>query len=137
MAGKPKRRATARSLIEAEIRPTNPADAANVRMIAAKQGVILSTPRMYNLRDLVDLCRGETAEAVATILAIGRSEESPPMVRLAAWNMLLDRGYGRPHQSIAVADNTNRGVLNYSALSDDELRQLEALLSKAATPTKG
>jgi len=47
-----------------------------------------------------------TIDALETLVAIMRDEASPPAARVAACNSILDRGHGKPSQSIDV--NTDR-----------------------------
>ncbi len=50
-----------------------------------------------------------TTEAVDALVTIGRSVEMPPQARVAAWREILDRGNGKPPQSMSVGgDPDNR-----------------------------
>jgi len=57
------------------------------------------TGRPAVVAEITELARAHTAEAIATLVAICRNGASES-ARVAAANSLLDRGYGRPAQSI-------------------------------------
>jgi Flp pilus assembly protein TadD len=50
-----------------------------------------------------DLARGCTEAAVATLLEIMTNPKAPAAARVAAAVAVLDRGWGRPPQAVAVA----------------------------------
>jgi Family of unknown function (DUF5681) len=54
-------------------------------------------------RELVDVARERSPAALDKIFAIMNDETVPPAVQLAAAGMILDRGYGKPRQSVEVA----------------------------------
>ena len=43
-----------------------------------------------------------TQEAVESMVAIARDAETPPQAKVAAWREILDRGHGKPAQSVTV-----------------------------------
>ena len=49
-----------------------------------------------------ELARQHTEEAVEKLVEIMRDENAPPSAQGAAANALLDRGWGRPDQSVTV-----------------------------------
>ncbi len=53
-------------------------------------------------RELIDLARERSPAALDKIFAIMNDETVPPAVQLAAAGMILDRGYGKPRQSVEV-----------------------------------
>jgi hypothetical protein len=55
--------------------------------------------------------------------------EAPPAARVSAANALLDRGFGRPSQSVEVV-----GTYDLTLLSDDELDSLERIIERATPP---
>lgn len=128
MAGRPHARARREALDQADASPKP--------LVPAKTDIYYPVPatHMFTMRDLVDQCRGATRRAVEIMIEVYENPKTAPAVRLAAIQMLLDRGYGRPHQAIAVTDTTQRGLLNYAALSELELQQLGSLVVKAALP---
>ncbi len=54
-------------------------------------------------RTLSELAREHTGEAVATLAAVMSDVDSPAAARIAAASTLLDRGWGRASQDIAVS----------------------------------
>lgn len=62
-----------------------------------------------------ELARAHTEDALATLASIMKNEDAPPAARVSAAAHILDRGYGKPQQSIV---STIRDVRQ---LSDDEL----------------
>lgn len=51
---------------------------------------------------IAELCREHTKEAVTALVSIMGNEDAPPAARVAAASAILDRGWGRPAQSLAV-----------------------------------
>lgn len=49
-----------------------------------------------------DAARQYTEEAILTLAEVMRDTEQTGPARVAAVNALLDRGYGKPHQSVDV-----------------------------------
>lgn len=45
-----------------------------------------------------------TAEAIDGLVALARSGETPAATRVAAWREVLDRGAGRPSQSVTIEE---------------------------------
>lgn len=138
------REGTARRLARAHVAAIDEADAAPIThtdrvstyhaMDSSRMGYTLP-PDVPTMRTLMELSRATTADNINTLVELRDSRKTPPAVRLGAVGMLLDRGYGRPHQSIAIADLTTPGKLDLSGFSADELREFEYLLTKA-TATK-
>jgi hypothetical protein len=58
--------------------------------------------------------------------------EAPPAARIAAATALLDRGYGKPLQTIDMT--AILGAFDLSRLSDSQLEQWEELVAQAAGP---
>jgi len=71
------------------------------------------------VKELRSLCRQNTPEVIAELHRLAFTAKSE-QVRLAACSELLDRGYGRPLQSVAVEDN--RSPLD--ELPEEQLREL-------------
>ncbi len=67
------------------------------------------------LGEVRELARVHTEDALATLATIMKNEAAPPAARVSAAAHILDRGYGKPQQSIV---STIRDVRQ---LSDDEL----------------
>lgn len=73
---------------------------------------------------LGEMARAHTAAALKTLAAIAKSGESEA-ARVSAANALLDRGYGRPPQSLELSGPDGEPIaLDLSMLSPDEKRAL-------------
>ena len=48
------------------------------------------------MQALVDLARAETEESIKALVKIRDNKDAPAAARIAASNMLLDRGWGKP-----------------------------------------
>lgn len=135
------REGSARRLARAHVREADEASAAPLRN--SDRAGLYSPPGMDmpmtftgdvpTMRDLMELARSTTRDNIRKLEELRDSDRTPPMVQAAVVGMLLDRGYGKPHQSIAVADLTTPGKLDLSAFSPDELRDFERLLTKATS----
>jgi hypothetical protein len=55
------------------------------------------------VREIRDLAQAEGYNCIQTLIMIRDNPEFPPITRLAACNSLLDRGFGRPMTSVAIA----------------------------------
>jgi hypothetical protein len=55
------------------------------------------------VREIRDLAQAEGYNCIQTLIMIRDNPEFPPITRLAAANSLLDRGFGRPMTSVAIA----------------------------------
>jgi hypothetical protein len=76
------------------------------------------------------LARQHAPEAIEGLLAIARdNENTPPAVRVAAWNSLLDRGVGKPPQAVAavIEHRPFAFQLPMVELSEDEWVEAHAL----------
>lgn len=60
------------------------------------------------LTDIRSLARVHTEAALRTLAGIMRQPDAPPSARVQAASVLLDRGWGKPHQTSDV--NVNRTV---------------------------
>jgi hypothetical protein len=65
--------------------------------------------------DVARLARTYTAEAVNTLAAIMQNKEEPPSARVSAANSILDRGWGKPLQSISTPDGNSPITLHLLA----------------------
>jgi hypothetical protein len=89
--------------------------------------------RPKELRDVVELARTHSPDAIDTLASVMVDAKTPPAARVAAATALLDRGWGKPGQGLEIS-----GALDVTAfkaglanLSDRELAELERLLEKA------
>ncbi len=53
------------------------------------------------IAEVRDLAREQTEKSVKALVSIRDSTKAPPAARVAAANSLLDRGWGRPAQTIS------------------------------------
>lgn len=67
-------------------------------------------------REIVDLARANSVEAINTLVGIMRSSDAKPNERAVAANAILDRAFGKPKQSVQVDDRRS-----LRDLTDDEL----------------
>lgn len=67
------------------------------------------------------LARSHTETAVTTLAKIMTSTKAPPAARVAAANALLDRGWGKPQQSMTLNDERPGDITEYT---DEELTQI-------------
>jgi hypothetical protein len=78
------------------------------------------------LAEVRQLAQQHGAEAIAGLANIARDHEQPAAARVAAYNALLDRGYGKPHQEmtqhidaqLALATPEQREAENARLLND-------------------
>ena len=70
------------------------------------------------MRNVQELARQHTTEAVRTLGELMRSDATPPGVRVRAAELLLDRGWGRPLQA-SVSTN-----LEMRQLTDEQLMEI-------------
>jgi hypothetical protein len=85
------------------------------------------------MRDMMELARMASPDCIARLVEVRDNPKAPFMAQITAAAMIMDRGLGKPHQSIAIADLTTPGKLDLSAFSPDELRDFERLLTKATS----
>lgn len=72
--------------------------------------------------DIRSLARSHTETAINTLAGIMREAKSPPAARVAAAQALLDRGWGKPAQTV----NQTIVRVDPEKLSDAELAALAA-----------
>ena len=65
---------------------------------------------------LKELCRENTEVAVKTLIDVASDPDVSPGARVAAACALLDRGYGRPTQSVDIKQEVSLGVQHLAAL---------------------
>lgn len=82
---------------------------------------------------LVALAREHSSRALNILVELMEDPEMPPPVRLRAAEVLLDRGWGKAAQSIAVdvKDSTPSGVLGLSIM--ERVAQLKAAAANPGT----
>jgi hypothetical protein len=67
---------------------------------------------------LVELARAQTEASIKTLVEIRDSFQAPAAARVEAANALLDRGWGKPAQTITQNVNDKRSALDWTT---DEL----------------
>lgn len=82
--------------------------------------------------DVKALARECAPEAIATLKTVMLDAKAPPATRVQAASVLLDRGYGKPLQTIDMT--AILGAFDLTRLSDEQLEQWEALVHEAAGP---
>jgi hypothetical protein len=82
--------------------------------------------------DVRAAARELTQDAIDTLAAIMRDPRVPAAARIFAAQCLLDRGHGRPSQSVEVSGSV--GTCDLRLLTDHELDDLERLMRRA-TPS--
>lgn len=79
-------------------------------------------------RTLGELAREHTVEALDVVLDVMRTGETDA-IRLAAANIVLDRGYGRPQAAVEVtATTSNPGLMTMNEAQDRTQRAVLAIL---------
>jgi hypothetical protein len=58
-------------------------------------------------RQMVELARKYTTKAIMGIVRIAEDVHAPLAVRLRAWEILLERGYGKSPQAILVGNDSS------------------------------
>src|SRR5262245_36238101 len=69
-----------------------------------------------------EIARQHTDEAIETLVAVMRDPKSPPAARALASNSILDRGYGKPAQTI----DANLQRKSHDEMTDAELLAIAA-----------
>ena len=91
----------------------------------AKTGGRQSGTPNKNTAILKEIAQPYTAAAISTLVRIMNGEKYPAQARVAAAAMLMDRAWGRPHQTSDVTVNeTQHYVRAPSKVSDDEWKQV-------------
>jgi len=72
--------------------------------------------------EIQELARQHSPEAIDTLLEIMRNKKAPAAARALASNSILDRGYGKPPQSLEAKINRS----SIRDMSDEELMAIAA-----------
>jgi hypothetical protein len=100
---------------------------------SADPGGMPKNPKAIRVRqvmaDVKELPRLEGPGAVRQLAAITKDERAPHAARVSAANSLLDRGYGRPAQSVDVTANV-RAVLPQERARDIIARRLTSIAER-------
>jgi hypothetical protein len=97
------------------------------KFVQGKSGNPGGRPRV--VRDLRDLAREHTPDAIATLVTVMNDAKAPHAARVSAANSLIDRGYGKPTQQIDAkfGQKTHEEFL-------EELPDIEAKLKSLFLP---
>ncbi len=74
-----------------------------------------SIARRQMSKDVRDLCRAHTLDAVNALIEVVNTKTTPPAARVAAANSILDRGWGKAPVHIDAT------VSSFERMSDQEL----------------
>lgn len=66
---------------------------------------------------VVELAQAQTEDAIAVLASIMKDDEKPTAARVSAAQALLDRGHGKPAQSMTVAGDPENPLSMNLALS--------------------
>jgi hypothetical protein len=72
------------------------------------------------LADVQNAAREHSTEAIETLAQIMRNPKAPAAARIAAASALLDRGYGKPSQSIEATNNNVTYLISDQPLTEEE-----------------
>jgi hypothetical protein len=72
-----------------------------------------------------DLAREYTMDAIKTLVAVMRSKSSPAAAKVTAASALLDRGWGKPAQSLGGSDDLPP-IRTVHELSNEKLMEIAA-----------
>jgi hypothetical protein len=78
--------------------------------------------RPKEFRDVIKLARSHTTDAIETLVAAMNSDSAPWGARIAAANAILDRGWGKPEQTVSA------NVSVFDQMTDDEQKTMLAAL---------
>jgi hypothetical protein len=75
-----------------------------------------------NGETVAQLARGHTADCIACLAEIVKGKANEPQHRISAANALLDRGWGKPKESMELDAKVEGGVpvIQFVRYSDDE-----------------
>lgn len=79
--------------------------------------------RPSGLGEIREIARQHTDAAIDTLVKVMENTEASPSARVAAASALLDRGWGRPEQSVKASVNDNLGDALQAILERREARQ--------------
>lgn len=83
------------------------------------------TGRPAAFAEVVELARTHTAEAIEGLFEIARNPRTSAVARVRAWEVLLERGWGKSPVSVSLeVRGITRAEAQLDELSDDELRRI-------------
>ena len=72
------------------------------------------------MADVQNAAREHSGEAIETLAGIMRDPKAPAAARTSAACALLDRGYGKPSQSIEATNNNVTYLISDQPLTEEE-----------------
>jgi hypothetical protein len=79
---------------------------------------------------LRELALRYTEEAVLTVAAIMQDKKAASNSRLAAANIILDRGHGKPHQTVANSTHISGGLTHENWIDKLDAEEVRARAAK-------
>lgn len=114
------------------LRPPRP------KIVRTATGLFIETPSpeadAATVHEVKELARQYSLMAIRQLAAIMTDIYTPRIAMVAAANAILERGYGKATQEIAIKE-TNRQEFDLRQLSEEELTQLAKLREKALAIT--
>jgi hypothetical protein len=101
----PAQRRADRLLLVRQIRSIRPAPQSSPPDRSILAASFWITPMPKAVKEIRSLARAQTRTAIRTLAGIMSHPKAPPAARVAAANALLDRGWGKPSQTIAGDEN--------------------------------
>lgn len=98
-------------------------DASNGRFVKGNK----SGGRPVLPKEMVELCRAFTPEAIKILMSIAKNTKSAKRERIMASTALLDRAYGKPYQMPALAEGSELTTPQVVVtLTPDEYKKMKA-----------
>ena len=91
-------------------------------------------------RELAEMAKDHAEAALQTLVDVMLSTAEPASARVSAANALLDRGYGKPAQAVALSNpdgSLSPKPIDASKLSTEALRELMGALNDKAPDANG
>jgi len=82
--------------------------------------------RPKGLGDIREIARAHTATAIDTLVSVLEDAKANPSARVSAANALLDRGWGRPAQTLRATIDSEEGKID-AALGVEASRLVELI----------
>lgn len=86
--------------------------------------------RPKGLVELAVLCRAKTREAIDTLLKIMKNGRAPAAARVSAACAILDRGYGKPLQSVELSGIDGGPIETVNVTDIEAARSIAFLLEE-------
>lgn len=86
---------------------------------------------MARFDEVLTAARNESVTSIKRLVEFRDNENVPVAIRVACCGMILDRAWGKPHQSVVYQELPPPAPVDFNALTEDELLELERMLKKA------